>query len=84
MSIRITKEDLEKVIKKEEYVKLTEKMTACILTTETGFEVIGISACANPENYVKELGEKYSREEAINKLWDYEGYKRQAELRGGK
>ena len=33
---------------------------------------------------VKELGEKYSREEAINKLWDYEGYKRQAELRGGK
>ena len=41
MSTRISKEDLEKVIKKEEYVKLTEKMTACILTTETGFEVIG-------------------------------------------
>lgn len=56
MNTRITKEELENIIKKEDYVKLTEKMTACILTTETGFEVIGISACANPDNYVKELG----------------------------
>ena len=84
MVTKISREDVEKAVKEEKYVKLTEKMTVCILTTDTGFEVIGVSACANPSNYVKELGEKYAREEAINKLWDYEGYKRQAELRGGK
>ena len=53
--------------------------TIAAMTLPNGFTVAyGTSACVDPKNFNKELGEKYSREralpQAINKLWEMEGY----------
>lgn len=49
-------------------------LTVCCMTLENGFTVTGESACASPENFNREIGEKISRENARNKIWMLEGY----------
>ena len=49
-------------------------LTVCCLTLTNGFTVIGESACASPENFDKEIGEKIAFEQARNKIWMLEGY----------
>ena len=71
---RLTPEIIESKIKKCEFHKLTEVLTVCVITLENGFIVTGESACASPENYDKELGEKISRMNAVGKIWTLEGY----------
>ena len=71
---RLTPEIIESKIKKCEFHKLTEVLTVCVITLENGFTVTGESACASPENYDKELGEKISRMNAVGKIWMLEGY----------
>ena len=39
-----------------------------------GFQVVGESACADAANFVKEDGEKYAYEDAVEQLWMLEGY----------
>ena len=53
--------------------------TACWAILPNGFQVAyGESACVDPSNFNKELGEKYALErclhEANNNLWKLEGY----------
>jgi hypothetical protein len=57
-----------------------EGLTICVLVTTTGFTIIGKSAPASPENYDKELGEKFSYEDAMRQLWPFEGYLLRAKL----
>ena len=71
---RLTPEAIESKIKKCEFHKLTEVLTVCVITLENDFTVTGESACASPENYDKELGEKISRMNAVGKIWTLEGY----------
>ena len=71
---RLTPEIIESKIKKCEFHKLTEVLTVCVITLENNFTVTGESACASPENYDKELGEKISRMNAVGKIWMLEGY----------
>ena len=71
---RVTPEIIESKIKKCEFHKLTEVLTVCVITLENGFTVTGESACASPENYDKELGEKISRMNAVGKIWTLESY----------
>ena len=71
---RVTPEIIESKIKKCEFHKLTEVLTVCVITLENDFTVTGESACASPENYDKELGEKISRMNAVGKIWMLEGY----------
>jgi len=72
---RITPERIEEVIKSEEYhIFENSQSTVCLLTLNNGYSVIGESACASPENFNKELGEKIARESAKNKIWALEGY----------
>ena len=71
---RVTPEIIESKIKKCEFHKLTEVLTVCVITLENDFTVTGESACASPENYNKELGEKISRMNAVGKIWMLEGY----------
>ena len=71
---RLTPEIIESKIKKCEFHKLTEVLTVCVITLENDFTVTGESACASPENYDKELGEKISRMNAVGKIWMLEGY----------
>lgn len=49
-------------------------LTVCALTLRNGFQVVGESACASPENFDEALGRKIAREHARNKIWALEGY----------
>jgi len=72
---RVTPERLEQVIASEQYhVFAGTTFTACLLTLENGYTVIGESACASPENFNAELGRKIARSNAVNKIWQLEGY----------
>ncbi len=72
---RITPERIEQVIISEQYhVFAGTTFTACLLTLENGYTVLGESACASPENFNAELGRKIARDNAKNKIWQLEGY----------
>lgn len=71
---RVTLERIEQVIAKEEYFRLTGTLTVCVLTLANGFTVTGESACASPENFNEEIGNKIARENAKQKIWALEGY----------
>ena len=49
-------------------------LTFCVLVLENGFTVTGESACASPENFDTEIGQKIAYENARNKIWQLEGY----------
>ncbi len=54
--------------------------TICAAVHPNGFKLAtGESACVCPENFNKELGEKYAKEDAVKKaeseLWKLEGYR---------
>lgn len=49
-------------------------VTVCCLELKNGFTVTGESACASPENFDRELGEKIAYKNAKDKVWALEGY----------
>jgi hypothetical protein len=71
---RITPQRVQEVIKDAQYHRLTETLTVCVLTLQNGFVVTGESACASPENYNQEIGNRVARENAESKVWMLEGY----------
>ena len=80
----ITKEQIESIISKVDYQIMGEKTTICVLTLNNGFEVVGQSACVDPHNFDKGLGEKYAYENAFEKVWELEGYWLQSQLHQAK
>ena len=72
---RVTPQRLEQVITSEQYHVFTNTtFTSCLLTLENGYTVLGESACASPENFDAALGRKIARSNAVNKIWQLEGY----------
>jgi len=57
-------------------------MTISVLKLQNGFIVTGESACASPENYDAEIGQRIARDSARNKIWALEGYRLRSELQG--
>jgi hypothetical protein len=55
-------------------------LTFCVLVLRNGFTVIGHSACASPENYDKEIGERIARENAEREIWPLLGFRLRDEL----
>lgn len=51
------------------------QLTFCVLVLKNGFTVTGESACASPENFNAELGQKIARQNAINKIWPLLGFR---------
>lgn len=51
-----------------------DTLTFCVLVLKNGFTVTGESACASPENFDKEIGEKIAYGNAREKIWQLEGY----------
>jgi len=49
-------------------------LTFCVLLLKNGYTVPGTSACASPENYNREIGERLAKEDAIKKMWPLLGY----------
>lgn len=81
MEYRVT-EDLikSKIVDKKFTVLEDGKTTICNLYLQNGFTVRGESACVDPKNFVKELGEKIAFENAFNKVWELEGYLMQEKM----
>ena len=71
---RLNPQHIDNTIKKVEFFQLTEVLTVCVLTLQNGFTLTGESACASPENFDKEIGEKVAKENAREKIWVLEGY----------
>lgn len=57
-------------------------LTFCVLVLRNGFTVHGISACASPENYNEEIGQRIARENAEHELWPLLGFRLRDELAG--
>ena len=49
-------------------------VTVCALKLKNGFTVTGESACASPENFDAEIGQRIARENAVQKIWPLMGY----------
>ena len=72
---RLTPDNIDNVIADSDfYVFPKTQLTVCCLTLKNGFNVTGESACASPENFNKEIGEKIAYDNARNKIWQLEGY----------
>ena len=80
---RVTPQRIEEVIVGEAYhVFPGTTLTVCCLTLANGFAVTGESACASPENFDAELGQKIARQNARDKIWALEGYALRSKLKG--
>lgn len=72
---RVTPEYLKSRVAKVEFHRLAGgTMTLCILTVDNGFQLTGTSACADPANYKKDVGEKISYDNAERGLWPLLGF----------
>ena len=72
---RLTPDLIDATIASEAYhVFEGSQLTVCCLTLLNGFTVTGESACASPENFNAELGQKIARGNARDKIWALEGY----------
>ena len=48
--------------------------TICQLTLQNGFVVVGTSACIDKNSFSKEIGEQEAYKNALDKVWELEGY----------
>lgn len=64
----------EQIVGELFYVFPGTTMTVCCLALRNGFNVIGESAAASPENFNEEIGRRVARDNARNKIWALEGY----------
>jgi len=64
----------EQVVKEDFYVFPGTTLTVCCLTLKNGFNVIGESAAASPENFDEEIGRNIAKQNARQKIWALEGY----------
>lgn len=73
---RITPEHIDACIVKEQYhVFEGTTVTVCLLTLPNGAKVIGHNyGSVSVENQNWDMGRKYAREMAVEKIWELEGY----------
>lgn len=71
----VTTTDMQAKTKLVEYHRVAGTTTTlCFMHLHCGFLIIGKSACVDPAKYNQALGEKYAYEDAVNKMWELEGY----------
>lgn len=72
----VTIEEVNAAIAGETYTVLPNgRTTVCQLTLDNGFTVEGSSACVSLERYNQELGEKYARARAVEKVLAFLGFR---------
>lgn len=87
---RVTIEEVKAAIVKTEFVVLPDgRTTICLLTLDNGFSVRGESSCVSKLNFNKQMGETISRDNAIDRVWAYLGFRladrlHQAKLKKGR
>ena len=78
---RITPDMLDAEIVAEQFhVFEGSCLTVCCLTLKNGFTVTGESACASPENFDAEIGQKIAKSNARDKIWPLLGFRLRDEL----
>lgn len=78
---RLTPEQIDAQIVGEAYhVFPGTTLTVCCLTLQNGFNVVGHSAAASPENFDEEIGRDIARRNARQQIWALEGYMLRARL----
>lgn len=55
-------------------------LTFCVLVLRNGFTVTGESACASPENFDKQIGQRIAKANATQKLWNLLGFQLKQQL----
>ena len=63
-----------------EYHSSLDLLTFCVIVLKNGFTVTGESACASPENFDAEVGQKIARRNAVDKIWPLMGYELKSKL----
>jgi N4 Gp49/Sf6 Gp66 family protein len=71
--MKVEQSDIDKRIKQTKYY-YDETLTIAIITLDNGFKVVGESACVDPANYNRDLGETLARSRAVSKLWAFFGF----------
>lgn len=72
----VTKEQIESILKKSEFICEThfDKCTVLTCRLPNGFTITESSACVDPKNYDKSIGRATCMYKIRNKLWELEGY----------
>lgn len=71
----LTLADILAKIKRSDYIVMPDSTTTvCQLRLENGYTVIGQSACVDPRKFNKAMGEQYAYNQALDKVWELEGY----------
>ena len=92
----IKPEDIENYVKSTHYINAgyavaakegaapdaLRLLTIAVVVLKNGFTVTGESACADPEKYNQEIGEKIARANALQKVWPLMGYVLRSQLAG--
>lgn len=80
---RLTLADLEAAILSTAYLSSCHPcapdlgaLTICVLTMKNGLKIVGKSACLNLADFDAEMGKEIARKDAVDQLWQLEGYAR--------
>lgn len=88
---KLTKEVIEAMIAETHYINAGEMYvsdalmttTFCTIVLKNGYSVHGHSACVDPANYNKDIGEQLAYAYAFRKLWPILGYAMRCNLMEG-
>ena len=72
--MRVTQEMIDELIKEVKYTRINETMTHCQIIMDCGFVFTGESACIDPVNFNKDIGEKIAYGNAYDKIWSHMGF----------
>lgn len=50
------------------FTRVGKKTTICLVTMDSGFEIVGTSACLDADAFNNEIGNEYALKDALNKL----------------
>ena len=76
----LTKDDLKALVVKEYYHRIPDStVIVCAITLKNGFVVVGDSSCIDPRKFDEEIGRQVAFDDAIEKVWELEGYRMKSE-----
>jgi len=71
--MKLTIEAIDALVDHDVYFK-HETLTICVLVLKNGAKVTGESNVIDPANHDRTIGERVARKQAIDKIWQLEGY----------
>lgn len=72
---KLTLEQIQAKVARQQFIQMEgSTLTICILELQNGYSVTGQSACVDPRNFDSEIGCKIAFENALEKIWELEGY----------